>query len=108
MREGDDELLDVDGIVEDDSFAGAPAPALAMEGRLRGVAPGRTVLPIVAQAAALATAGFAAGALTAVVVRAARRGTIGPRRAARGLPRTHVVATRSFLIDVHVLETRER
>lgn len=62
-------------------------------------------LPAV-QAAAAAGAGFVAGAATIALVRrraarkAVRQGRSGPRRAAEMLP---IVATRSFLVDVHVI-----
>ncbi|WP_354701214.1 hypothetical protein DSM112329_01521 [Paraconexibacter sp. AEG42_29] len=105
MQEADDEVLEVDGIVE----ASDSVPALAPGGASTAADPVRPVLPVIAQAAAVATAGFAAGAVTVAVVRAVQgRKALGSRRRRRGLPRTSVVATRSFLIDVHVLETRER
>jgi hypothetical protein len=61
-------------------------------------------LPAV-QAAAAAATGFVAGAATVALVkrRTARkmaRSTRGPRRAADMLP---IAATRSFLVDVHVI-----
>jgi hypothetical protein len=62
-------------------------------------------LPAV-QAAAVAGAGFVAGAATFALVRhraarkAARGARSAPRRAADMLP---IVATRSFLVDVHVI-----
>jgi hypothetical protein len=62
-------------------------------------------LPAV-QAAAVAATGFVAGAATVALVmrRAARKpartGRVGPRRPAAMLP---IVATRSFLVDVHVI-----
>jgi hypothetical protein len=66
-------------------------------------------LPAV-QAAAVAGAGFVAGAATFALVRhraarrAARSARSGPRRAADMLP---IVATRSFLVDVHVIGKNE-
>lgn len=62
-------------------------------------------LPAV-QAAAAAATGFVAGAATVALVkrraarRIARNRRGGPRRAADMLP---IVATRSFLVDVHVI-----
>jgi hypothetical protein len=61
-----------------------------------------------AQAAAVAATGIAAGAVTAAVVRRAahRRSVKAGRRAraARGLP---VVASRSFVVDIHLLAPRD-
>jgi hypothetical protein len=62
-------------------------------------------LPAV-QAAAVAGAGFVAGAATVALIKRrtarkiARNGRSGPRRAADMLP---IAATRSFLVDVHVI-----
>ena len=68
--------------------------------------PARTVP--VAQAAAVAATGFAAGAVTAAMVRGVgkRRASkaAGRRQAKNALP---VVGTRSFLVDVHLLGPRD-
>jgi hypothetical protein len=98
----DDELLEVDAVV--DETDGVPVLAAP---QARGVAHGRPALPVIAQAAAVAATGFAAGALTAAAVRAARsRGTVKPRR--RGVPAgPQIIATRSFIVDVHVLAPRD-
>jgi uncharacterized protein with PhoU and TrkA domain len=98
----DDEVLEVDGVVEElDS-----APILAAS-PARDLVHSRAVLPVIAQAAAVAVTGFAAGAVTAAVVRAARsKRTVKARRRPAELG-TQVVATRSFLIDVHVLSPRD-
>jgi len=67
-----------------------------------GPLPARTAP--VTQAAAVAATGFAAGALTAAVVRGVTRRRAAKaatrRRARGGLP---VLGTRSFLVDVHLL-----
>lgn len=57
------------------------------------------------QAAVVAAGSLAAGLATVVVARLAvsSRGTRRARRARKALP---VVATRSFLVDVHVLDPR--
>jgi hypothetical protein len=62
-------------------------------------------------AAAAATGGFLLGVATFVLVRVlrrprgpARRPTI--RRGGRGVERLEVAATRSFLVDIHLLERR--
>ena len=82
--------------------AGVPAPFV----RTGGVVPARTVP--VAQAAAVAATGFAAGAVTAAVVRGlTKRHAVkaaGRRGGRGGLP---VVGSRSFLVDVHLLGPRD-
>jgi hypothetical protein len=55
--------------------------------------------PATVQAAAVATAGFAAGMVTVAAVR--RRQV---RKAARKGPIGKIVGSRSFLVDVHVLD----
>jgi uncharacterized protein with PhoU and TrkA domain len=98
----DDEVLEVDGVVEElDS-----APILAAP-PARDVTHSRPVLPVLAQAAAVAVTGFAAGAVTAAVVRTARSKRTVKARRRPAEPSTQVVATRSFLIDVHVLSPRD-
>jgi hypothetical protein len=78
-------------------------PVLAEVRTLERAAP--SSLPAV-QAAAAAGAGFVAGAATIALVKrhaarkATRQGRGGSRRAADLLP---IVATRSFLVDVHVI-----
>lgn len=101
MHVSDDELLEVDAIVDE---SGA-APVLADQGS-RDVVRSRQVLPVIAQAAAVAATGFAAGAVTAAVVRAVRSGgSAKPRRRARP-GHQKVVSTRSFLVEVHELGPR--
>ncbi len=69
----------------------------------------RVVLPAV-QAAAAAATGFVAGAATVALVRragarkTARSQRRGPRRTQEGLP---IVASRTFLVDVHLLAKPE-
>lgn len=55
--------------------------------------------PATVQAAAVATAGFAVGMVTVAAVR--RRQV---RKAARRGPLGRIVGSRSFLVDVHVLD----
>lgn len=83
-------------------------PVLAEVRAVERVSPAS--LPAV-QAAAAAGAGFVAGAATVALIRrraarkVARSGSRGPaRRAADLLP---IVATRSFLVDVHVISKSE-
>jgi len=73
-----------------------PAPAVAPTARGSLVAGG----PVAVQAAAVAVTGFAAGAVTVAAVRRRRaRKQLGARRKALG----EVRATRSFLVDIHLL-----
>lgn len=74
-----------------------PAPAPAPIGRERS---GGTL--VVRQAAAVAATSFAAGAVTVAAVHVGRA-----RRARRRRRRLPVLATRSFLVDVHLLGTRD-
>jgi len=76
-------------------------PVLAGDRSLQAArAPGQVV---VRQAAAVAATSFAAGLATVVVGKAVKNSR-ARRRARRSLP---VVATRSFLVDVHLLGSRE-
>ena len=70
------------------------------------------LLPVPVQAAALAVTGFFAGLLTIALLRrrhAHRRGRPLSRRRERrrSNPRGNVVASRSFLVDVHLLGERD-
>lgn len=71
------------------------------------VAASRSLLPaapVVAQVAAVAATGFVAGAATLAVARRARGKTRRPAtRRPAGKSGPAVVASRSFLIDVHLL-----
>jgi hypothetical protein len=81
----------------------ATAEVVASEPRV--IEPARPAGQIVTQAAAVAATSFVAGAGIAAVLRGrrARGGILRPRRRRRELP---VVATRSFLVDVHLLDPR--
>jgi hypothetical protein len=82
----------------------ARADLVASEPRV--LEPVRPAGQVAAQAAAVAATTFVAGAGLAALVRGRRtRGGLlgGRRRARRDLP---VVATRSFLVDVHLLDPR--
>ena len=71
----------------------------------RAVEPARPVGQVAAQAAAVAATSFVAGASIAAIVRGRKgRGLLGGRR--RGRRNLPVVATRSFLVDVHMLDPR--
>jgi len=58
------------------------------------------------QAAAVAATGFAAGVVTVAAVRAGRA-VRAKRRARRKTAALPVLATRSFLVDVHLLGSRD-
>jgi hypothetical protein len=73
-----------------------PADAWPVEPRRRG-AP-----PVARQAAAVAATSFVAGAVTVLAARQAR-GARRRRRARRAQRPVTVVASRSFLVDVHLL-----
>ena len=59
-------------------------------------------------AVAAATGGFLLGVATFVLVRVLRRPARRPRRcgSARGRKRSEIAASRSFLVDVHLLKDR--
>lgn len=103
MSTREEEWLELDERVEE--VDALPVPALAQTRALMT----RPVLGTVAQAAAVAVTGFAAGAVTAAVVHRSRakRPAIAPAHrptADRGLI---VQSTRSFLVDVHMLAPRD-
>lgn len=78
----------------------ATAEVVAAEPRIIEVA--KPAGQVVTQAAAVAATTFVAGAGIAAVLRGrSRRGGLLPRRR-----RQSVVATRSFLVDVHMLDPR--
>jgi hypothetical protein len=68
----------------------------------------RPPAPLVVQAAAVAAGGFVAGAATAAIVRHHRVKKAARRQRRRtGQMAAGIVASRSFLIDVHLLGSRE-
>ena len=75
----------------------APAPAAAPRGGL--IVAG----PVAVQAAAVAVTGFAAGAATVAVVRRHRARKLGRARRKDRKALGEVRATRSFLVDIHLL-----
>ena len=92
---------DVTGVVVPD---GANLPALAEAGALE--APAGVASPAV-QAAALAATGLMAGAATVAAVRRVRtRGLPSLRRSRRSRKPAQIVASRSFLVDIHLLDRR--
>lgn len=93
------EIVDAVSVEEEQESPPAAPPVVREAAPL----PVRATLPV-AQAAAVAVSGFAAGALTAAVVHG-----VGKRRAVKAAarkPGKHalpVLGTRSFLVDVHLL-----
>jgi hypothetical protein len=98
----------MDAIPSDDGFevvdgvpvAVASAPAAELE-PVRAAAP-----PVVKQAAAVAATGFVAGAATVAAMRVAKVRRQRRRSRKRG-QLVNVVASRSFLVDVHLLGPRD-
>ena len=90
-----------DGIEEVDAV-----PVLADEARaLQRTEPAGAV--VVKQAAAVAATSFAAGVVTVAAVRGARAVRARRRARRKGGQLAPVLATRSFLIDVHLLGSRD-
>jgi hypothetical protein len=100
------EKFDLDGevLAEEDAPGGAEQPTRVLEAYRE---PGSPVLRTEVRTAAIAAAGGAlAGAVTVAAVRAVGAGTRSrsPRRLSRRKPdRPNILASRSFLVDVHVL-----
>ena len=69
------------------------------------IEPAKPVGQVAAQAAAVAATTFVAGAGLAAVVRG-RRSRRMAKRFGRGRKDLPIVATRSFLVDVHLLDPR--
>jgi hypothetical protein len=93
----EDEIEVVDGV---------PVPAVA-PGPAGEIEPVRPAAPLVVkQAAAVAATGFVAGAATIAVARVAQ-GQRRKRRARKRGELVKVVASRSFLVDVHLLSPRD-
>jgi hypothetical protein len=88
-----DEIEEVDGV-----------PVLADDARALQRADASTGVVVAKQAAAVAATSFAAGVATVAVVRGARAVRARRRKANQLAP---VLATRSFLIDVHLLGSRD-
>jgi hypothetical protein len=96
-----DEVNEPDGIEEVDAV-----PVLADEARaLQRPEPAGAV--VVKQAAAVAATSFAAGVVTVAAVRGARAVRARRRSRRKGAQLAPVLATRSFLIDVHLLGSRD-
>src|SRR4051812_14890783 len=94
-------LPDADAEVVDGEILPEPARAAAPARRSPSAS------PVVRQAAAVAATSFVAGAATIAVARIVRGGGLRRRPRRRRHPVGQVVATRSFLVDVHVLAPRD-
>ena len=106
----DAEVVDALPVPEADAVgarpaASAPAEAATATPSRGGGARGLVVAtPVAVQAAAVGVTAFAAGAATVAVVRHRRAKRSGRRLTARrGKGGADVLATRSFLVDVHFL-----
>jgi hypothetical protein len=86
-------------VSEFDEEQGEIVDGLPVIAEPRPIEPARPLVPA-RQAAALAATGFVAGAATAAVVQR-RRSRPRRRRKARGLG--EIVASNSFLVDVHLI-----
>jgi hypothetical protein len=85
------------GELEDD---GEVVDGLPVVAESRAMEPARPLMPA-RQAVALAATGFVAGAATAAVV--GRRRGRSPRRRRRSSGLGEIVASNSFLVDVHLV-----
>jgi hypothetical protein len=98
------EKFDLDGevLAEEDAPGGAEQPTRVLEAYRE---PGSPVLRTEVRTAAIAAAGGAlAGAVTVAAVRTVGTRNRSPRRPSRRKPdRPNILASRSFLVDVHVL-----
>jgi hypothetical protein len=95
----DDEAREPEAIEEVDAVPVLADQARTLESRPAGAA-------VVKQAAAVAATSFAAGIATVAAVRVGRN-VRARRRASRARRLPPVLATRSFLVDVHVLGPRD-
>ena len=77
---------------------------IAAEARV--VEPVKPAGQVAVQAAAVATTSFVVGAGVAAVMRG-RKGRRAAKRFSRGRRDVKVVATRSFLVDVHLIDPRK-
>lgn len=95
---GPEEIEEVTGVLEPE---GAALPAIAPASALD-----RPVASPAVQAAAVAASGLMAGMATVVAVRRARSRGLPSLRGSRRSRKSQVLASRSFLVDVHLLDRR--
>ena len=81
-------------------------PAELVASEARPIEPVKPAGQVVVQAATVAATTFVAGAGLAAVLKG-RRGRKASRRFRRGRRDLPVVATRSFLVDIHLLDSRQ-
>ena len=97
-----EDVNEPDGIEEVDAV-----PVLADEPRALQRTDAAAGIVVVKQAAAVAATSFAAGVVTVAAVRGARAVRARRRSRRKGGQIAPVLATRSFLIDVHLLGSRD-
>jgi hypothetical protein len=92
-----------DGVAEE--LPAEQAEALPVLAEVRALEPAGPAASPAVQAAAVAATGFVAGAVTVAAVRRARTGHLLPRRRRRSKARElgEIVTSRSFLVDIHLL-----
>jgi hypothetical protein len=88
-------------VSESDEDQGEIVDGLPVIAEPRAIEPARALVPA-RQAAALAATGFVAGAATVAVVQR-RRARVGVRRRRRKGGLGEIVASNSFLVDVHLV-----
>jgi hypothetical protein len=101
-----DELLEAEAVEEAVEGEAPDAPAAARATALPEPRGGSQLAPLLGEARAVALAaagGLVAGAATVAAAKVVARGASGRRRIRVGRRSREVVASRSFLIDVHLL-----
>jgi hypothetical protein len=89
-------------VIDDEAPEVDALPVLA---EARTIEPQRAPAPVAVQAAVVAATSFAAGVATIAVVRSRPLRRLGRRRRRREVGR--VLASRTFLVDVHLLDSRK-
>jgi hypothetical protein len=92
----------VHAVIDDEAPEVDALPVLA---EATVIEPRREPAPVAIQAAVVAATSFAAGIATVAVVRSHPLRRLGRRRRRRDVGR--VVASRTFLVDVHLLDGRK-
>lgn len=99
-----EDVVEAEAVEDDASVTGADERPVPVRARVREVAAGRDDARSVAIAAA---SGIVAGAATVAIAKAASRAAAPQRRSRRGVlgrqKQPDVIASRSFLVDVHLL-----
>jgi hypothetical protein len=90
-------------VSETDEAEGEVVDGLPVVAESRAVQPARTLVPA-RQAAALAATGFVAGVATVAVVHRRRSRAPSRKRRMRGGSLGEIVASNSFLVDVHLIK----